>query len=885
MSEPIIVGGRYQLGELLGRGGMAEVRKGVDLRLGREVAVKRLRTDLASDATFQARFRREAQSSASLNHPSIVAVYDTGEEMAHDGSDVAQPYIVMEYVAGRTLRDIVREGRKILPERALEITSGVLSALDYSHRTGIIHRDIKPGNVMLTPSGDVKVMDFGIARAVSDASSSMTQTAAVVGTAQYLSPEQARGETVDSRSDVYSAGCLLYELLTGRPPFMGDSPVAVAYQHVREQAPPPSDHDTELPPEVDAIVMKALTKRVEDRYQSAAQMRADIERYLGGRPVQAPAVAAGAAAMAAATAVVPTAAEATSVVPMAELPEDEEDEGRGNGRWWLVAILVLLGILAALAAWLLPQLLSDPPPERVAVPELVNLKQADAEQAIEDAGLVVGTIDLQPDEEVRKGRVISQNPDADSRIDVGSTVDLVVSEGKPQVTVPSVIGERRNAARQILEDAGLEVVLEVRESDEAPNTVVETDPTAGTSVAVGSTVTVYYSAGPVTVENVVGKQEAVARQILENQGFTVKVFYDDSPTDQATGSVLEQTPQAGSTQPQGTQIVLLVTDYVKPTPTPTPTDADRHATGGPVADTDALGPLRPRSVGQVGPVALDRRVGHRRDAGVAGHGGGGVGLEVPPHRDVGEQGLLAVDLQVAVLLDRAQESHLVTDGGDLVGLGVGLPVELHRVALALDAGGGDQPLSLDRDRARAASPHRVDDRLDVLLVHHQQVEVAGAVVDDVLRRVGQGDGDARAGDGVEPGRRPQPLGLALQPGDPFVVDRVGQALDLGVERGDLVLEPGQLVALGRDQGRQVGVAARTQVVAVAVDGAQHEQDPAQPEGQQRGRTPAVPVGRPGGLRGHLLRPAVPGSRPLGGCVLRGGLLRRGSEVGSRGHGD
>src|ERR687889_342516 len=283
---PHRVGGRYELGELLGRGGRAEVRKGTDTRLGRVVAVKRLRTDLASDATFQARFRREAQSAASLNHPAIVSVYDTGEEISTDGSEVAQPYIVMEYVAGRTLRDILREGRKILPERALEITSGVLSALDYSHRAGIIPRDIKPGNVMLTPSGDVKVMDFGIARAISD-SHTMTQTAAVVGTAQYLSPEQARGETVDSRSDVYSAGCLLYELLTGRPPFVGDSPVAVAYQHVREQAPPPSSLDEDLPPEVDAIVMKALTKRIEDRYQSAAAMRADIERYLSGHPVRA----------------------------------------------------------------------------------------------------------------------------------------------------------------------------------------------------------------------------------------------------------------------------------------------------------------------------------------------------------------------------------------------------------------------------------------------------------------------------------------------------------------------------------------------------------------------------------------------------------------------
>ena len=288
VTTPQRVGGRYELGEMLGRGGMAEVRKGTDARLGRTVAIKRLRTDLASDPTFQARFRREAQSAASLNHPSIVSVYDTGEEMSSDGTDVAQPYIVMEYVAGRTLRDIIREGRKILPERALEITSGVLAALDYSHRAGIIHRDIKPGNVMLTPAGDVKVMDFGIARAMSDAHSTMTQTAAVVGTAQYLSPEQARGESVDSRSDVYSTGCLLYELLTGRPPFVGDSPVAVAYQHVREQAAPPSTLDDELPPEVDAIVMKALAKPLTERYQSAAAMKADIDRYLAGKPVQAP---------------------------------------------------------------------------------------------------------------------------------------------------------------------------------------------------------------------------------------------------------------------------------------------------------------------------------------------------------------------------------------------------------------------------------------------------------------------------------------------------------------------------------------------------------------------------------------------------------------------
>ena len=285
------IGGRYEIGELLGRGGMAEVRQGTDLRLGRTVAIKRLRVDLATDPTFQARFRREAQSAAGLNHPNIVAVYDSGEEMAADGTHV-QPYIVMEYVAGRTLRDVLNDGRKLLPERALEIMVGVLAALDYSHRAGIIHRDIKPANVMLTPAGDVKVMDFGIARAISEGTSSVTQTQAVVGTAQYLSPEQARGETVDSRSDVYSAGCLLYELLVGRPPFVGDSPFSVAYQHVREAPEPPSAHNPELPPELDAIVHEVARQAGRGPIPSAADMQADVQRYLDGEPVDVPTVVA-----------------------------------------------------------------------------------------------------------------------------------------------------------------------------------------------------------------------------------------------------------------------------------------------------------------------------------------------------------------------------------------------------------------------------------------------------------------------------------------------------------------------------------------------------------------------------------------------------------------
>src|SRR3712207_4779980 len=284
MTRPQVLGERYEIGGVLGRGGMAEVHRGRDLRLGREVAVKVLRQDLARDPSSQVRFRREAQAAASLNHPAIVAVYDTGEDRTASG---ATPYIVMEYVEGDTLRDVLRREGRLSPRKAMELSADICGALDFSHRNGIVHRDVKPGNVMITPQGTVKVMDFGIARAVSDSAATMTSTAAVIGTAQYLSPEQARGEGVDARSDVYSVGCLLYELVTGTPPFTGDSPVSVAYQHVREDPRLPSSINPAIPPELDAIVMKAMAKNPANRYQSAAEMRNDLLRALAGQRVEA----------------------------------------------------------------------------------------------------------------------------------------------------------------------------------------------------------------------------------------------------------------------------------------------------------------------------------------------------------------------------------------------------------------------------------------------------------------------------------------------------------------------------------------------------------------------------------------------------------------------
>ncbi len=558
------VGGRYVLGELLGRGGMAEVRKGTDERLGRVVAVKRLRTDLAGDPTFQTRFRREAQSSASLNHPSIVSVYDTGEEPSTDGSGVPQPYIVMEYVAGRTLRDILREGRKILPERALEITSGVLAALDYSHRAGIVHRDIKPANVMLNPSGDVKVMDFGIARAIADSSSTMTQTAAVVGTAQYLSPEQARGETVDFRSDVYSTGCLLYELLTGRPPFVGDSPVSVAYQHVREQAQPPSHFDPELPPEVDAIVMKSLTKRVEDRYQSAAAMRADIERFLAGKPVVAPVVPLDPEGSGAAPDTAPTTFFTATEV-------DDPTQADRRRRWPVV--LTVLGVLAVLGLAVGGALLFNSSPDDTAVPQVVNMTRVQAEQRITASDLEVGTVDREASEDVPRGRVIAQDPQPLSSVPVGESVDLTVSTGAPDVVVPYVLGEDKEAARQKLVDAGLRVKLVERKADEDEGTVIETTPNAAETVSTNSLVEVFYSTGPTRVPSVVGLSEDDATERLEAAGFEVDTVLD-ARTEGERGTVLEQSPAAGTSQPQGSTVVITVSDFETPTPTPTPTPTD-----------------------------------------------------------------------------------------------------------------------------------------------------------------------------------------------------------------------------------------------------------------------------------------------------------------------
>jgi serine/threonine-protein kinase len=585
--------GRYELRELLGRGGMADVFAAEDVRLGRRVAIKRLRIDLAGDPTFQARFRREAQSAASLNHPSIVSVYDTGEEPDPHGSGVLLPYIVMELVVGRTLRDILREGRKILPERALEITAAVLSALDYSHRAGIIHRDIKPANVMLTPTGEVKVMDFGIARAISDASATMTQTAAVVGTAQYLSPEQARGEQVDARSDLYSTGCVLFELLTGRPPFIGDSPVSVAYQHVREQPPAPSLYERTIPAAVDAITLKALAKRVDDRYQSASEMRADIERTLSGVPVLAPPVTgASVDTQPHFLARPPIGPDTTPTAATTRTSYDEAPPARSRaGMWALVAVLVILLLVAG--GLLLPTLFGGSTTAQVDVPRILRQTIPQAERTLRQAGLTLGNQRQVYSTNVPVGRIVSQTPAPQAELDKGSAVNVTVSAGEKMTTVPDLTPDFLTEAKAKLTALGLRVrPLKVADSQLKYGRVIRTDPPPGTSARVGSLVRVYYSGGYLQVPNVVGETQAQAIGDLRRAHFSPVVAQRVS--DEPAGTVVRQNPGPLSRRPYGSTVVIYVSIGSGPTtPTQPTTPTNPTTPTSPTSPTSPTGPTTP----------------------------------------------------------------------------------------------------------------------------------------------------------------------------------------------------------------------------------------------------------------------------------------------------
>ncbi|MFC0115746.1 Stk1 family PASTA domain-containing Ser/Thr kinase [Kibdelosporangium aridum] len=563
MTTPRLLSNRYELGETLGYGGMSEVHKGRDVRLGRDVAVKVLRADLARDPQFQERFRREAQNAAALNHPAIVAVYDTGETRTEYGP---LPYIVMEYVDGRTLRDIVKTEGPLPGQRAMEIMADVCAALDFSHRHGIVHRDVKPANVMITKTGAVKVMDFGIARAVHDGQAAVTQTAAVIGTAQYLSPEQARGEAVDARSDVYATGCVLFELLTGEPPFTGDSPVAVAYQHVREDPRKPSQLNSRVSPQLDAIVLKAMAKGAANRYQSAAEMRMDIVRVLSGQRPSAPMVMTDddrTAMLGQQTRVNDVPRGRHRPDSMADDYDDydasEEERKRKRRKAWMTALITLLVVaVIVLGIWLTTKLLSgnNSGAEFVDLPSVKGAQENLARNQLEQAGFKVtiagvkceppGPGQAAPCQPEDVGTVIQQDP-APGKVEAGKTVTLTIGRSASSVQVPDVRGKTKEDATRALQQAGLQASPDETTEDTTDSKLIgkvsSTQPPIGVEVPKGSTVKLVVGKQPaqVDVPDVVNQDFEAAKTNLENEGF--KVTRSDVDSDKPKGIVVAMSPK------------------------------------------------------------------------------------------------------------------------------------------------------------------------------------------------------------------------------------------------------------------------------------------------------------------------------------------------------
>jgi eukaryotic-like serine/threonine-protein kinase len=610
MAAKTTYGGRYHLIERAGSGGMAEVYRARDELLGREVAVKVLSERFAGDRSFVERFRREAQSAANLNHPNIVSLYDYGDS---DGSY----FIVMEYIDGKSLNDIIGAEGALLPERAAEIASDVAQALDRAHNSGLVHRDIKSGNIMINAAGQTKVTDFGIARAIGG-EQTMTQTGMVIGTASYLSPEQAQGRPVDARSDVYSLGCVLYEMLTGDPPFTGDTPLSIAYKHVREDPRPPSAYNPDVPRELDSITLKALAKNPDNRYSSAAEMRDDLQRYVSGKSIQAtPLLGPETSVMGAGT--------GTQVLDRTQV-EDYSERDRSRSAWYIVMTLLLLA-LVALVGWLLagtlfgggvdvPEVVGlderraveelqdaglrarvvdernsrqpagtviEQDPEagasvdentivelvvsegrrQVTVPELADLTLEEARARLRETDLKVGDIERQPSTEVEADRVISHDPGPGQEVDAGSEVDLVVSSGPATVIVPGVVGLTESEAVDALRDEGLFADV-IREPNEAPEgEVFAQDPSAGSEAGEGDTVTISISEGSAEQEmpSVIGEEADEAEDFLEDQfGLSVEQALETEPCAQPPGTVCRQDPEPGEPVSEGDDVILYVID-------------------------------------------------------------------------------------------------------------------------------------------------------------------------------------------------------------------------------------------------------------------------------------------------------------------------------------
>jgi serine/threonine-protein kinase len=548
----VILGGRYRVERELGRGGMAKVYKGEDTVLGRTVAIKVLAPQFADDPNFVTRFRREAQAAARISNQTIVSVFDTG-------SDDGVHFIVMEYVEGRTLAEYLAGGGRIMPERSIDVAIEVCRALEAAHAQGVIHRDIKPGNIMLDSRGDVKVTDFGIARVVSTAET-VAQTAAILGTASYLSPEQAQGQPVDGRTDIYSLGCVLFEMLTGRAPFQGDSPVAVASKHVLEQPVSPSKLNRDVSPDLDAVVLRALAKNPANRYQSAEEFRADLERVRRGLPVEATPLL---PASVGTTQVIHRDASArTAVLPHTGGPGPE----RSN--WWIpVLVTVLILGLLALVLYLLAQSLlqdEDPLPGLVTVPDVIGETRRDAEQILRDEGLEVGDVNQVPavDETQEPGTVIEQDPAALEEVEEGTPVDLTVVAQPEDVTIPTgLTGQEPQDVQAVLEELGLVVAFDDEPSDIDEGLVTRTDPPEGSEVEAGSTVTVFVSTGAetTTVPEVTCLSFGQAQNQIRNAGLnpiTSTETVTINPLCPLGRKVADQDPDAGTEVPVGSTVTL-----------------------------------------------------------------------------------------------------------------------------------------------------------------------------------------------------------------------------------------------------------------------------------------------------------------------------------------
>ena len=564
-ASPRLLAGRYQIGELLGRGGMADVHVGLDARLGRRVAIKLLKPSLANDPAFRTRFRQEAQAAARMAHPTIVRVFDAGEEIARDssGRELQVPFIVMEHVEGRLLKDLVAEG-PMPADQAAHIVDGILTALEYSHRAGVVHRDIKPGNVMVTSTGQVKVMDFGIARAISDSSATVAQTSAILGTAQYFSPEQARGEAVDARTDLYSTGVVLYELLTGKPPFAGETAVATAYQHVSEPPAPPSRVNPAVTPALDAVVLHALAKDRFERFQTASDFKKDLEAAVEGKLPERQQLVPVDDFSSTLFGVNPGTAAASEQALRRLADEDDDRMPRTQSRppvawiWGGIAMFVIILVAAAFFVF------SQRPTELIGagaavdVPDVVGIQVGDATTQLSDVGLQFEQ-STRASEDVPEGEVIEQTPKAGTRVSPGTKISLVVSSGAPKVDLPSLVFSSQETAQATFEQLGL--VYGTTTTTYSPNVganlvlgvLIGDSPdivTTATQVDAGTTINLVVSNGLVVVPDLTGQPIGSARTTLTGGSLQlgVKLELDYSCTGQTvvSQSVVGEVPQKSS---------------------------------------------------------------------------------------------------------------------------------------------------------------------------------------------------------------------------------------------------------------------------------------------------------------------------------------------------